>query len=164
MFLEIVVVVHADRFTMYIWLPDRFTMYIWLPDFPSGLYCATCCCHSNVTTFWGCDADGKVALPTKSKLTGIPAYVTYLKKNQHIFGPTEQGAGSWQLYGPGPYGPRPLGPYGPGPFMIWKQFLSQIALNMLQDHIWKCTLLQEHVSYMLLEQYAFQIWSWTIWT
>ena len=26
----------------------------------------------------------------------------------------------------------------------------------------KCTLLQEHVCCMLLEQYAFQIWSWSI--
>ena len=26
----------------------------------------------------------------------------------------------------------------------------------------KCTLLQEQVCYMLLEQYAFQIWSWSI--
>ena len=35
--------------------------------------------------------------------------------------------------------------------------------HMLQDHTYlKCTLLQEHVCYMLLEQYAFQIWSWGI--
>ena len=32
--------------------------------------------------------------------------------------------------------------------------------NMLQDHIWK--LLQEHVCYMLLEQYVLKIWPWNI--
>ena len=35
--------------------------------------------------------------------------------------------------------------YGPGPYL-------------------KCTLLQNHVCYMLLKQQAFQKWSWSIWT
>ena len=43
------------------------------------------------------------------------------------------------MYGPGPYGLGPLGLNGLGPFIIWK-----------------------NVCYMLLEQYAFHIWSWSI--
>ena len=58
------------------------------------------------------------------------------------------------------YGPGPLGPYGSGPFIIWKNFSKS---NMLQDHIWNahCSIMKEHVCYMLLEQYAFQILSWS---
>ena len=48
--------------------------------------------------------------------------------------------------------------YGPGPLIIWKNFLSQYALGPYLI----CTLFQEHVCYMFLEQCAFQIWSWLI--
>ena len=64
-------------------------------------------------------------------------------------------------YVSGLYGPRPLGPYGPGSFIIWRNFLRQICSRSIYL---KCILLQEHVyvCYILLEQYAFQIWSWSI--
>ena len=64
-------------------------------------------------------------------------------------------------YGPGPYGPGPLGPYGPGPFIILKNILSSngpglyLKSILLQEH-------EEHIANMLLEQCAFQIWSWSI--
>ena len=51
------------------------------------------------------------------------------------------------------------------PTVIWswaihnlKEFWSQICSRTILN----CTLLQENVCYMLLEQYAFQIWSWSI--
>ena len=40
-----------------------------------------------------------------------------------------------------------------------KEFLKS---NMLQDHIWNVHCSREHVCYVLLEQYAFHIWSWSI--
>ena len=55
-------------------------------------------------------------------------------------------------YGPGPHGP---GPYGPGSLIILKIFSVKNAPGTL----FECTLLQEHICYMLLEQYTFQIWS-----
>ena len=48
--------------------------------------------------------------------------------------------------------------YGPRPLIIWKNFLSQYALGPYLI----CTLFQEHVCYVLLEECAFQIWSWLL--
>ena len=56
-------------------------------------------------------------------------------------------------------GPGPLGPYGPGPLIILKNILSS---NSPGPYL-KSTLLQEHIANMLLEQFAFQIRSWSIW-
>ena len=48
------------------------------------------------------------------------------------------------------------GPFGPGPLIILKNILNQIRFRT------KSILLQDHIANMLLDQYAFQIWSWSI--
>ena len=48
--------------------------------------------------------------------------------------------------------------YGPGQLIILKNEKS----NMASGPYLKSTLLQEHIGNMLLEQSAFQIWSWSI--
>ena len=44
----------------------------------------------------------------------------------------------------------------------WSMYAFQILFKYAPGPYLKSTLLQEHVCYMLLEQYAFQIWSWSI--
>ena len=43
--------------------------------------------------------------------------------------------------------------HGPGPLIIWNNILRQICSRVL----FECTLLQEHICFMLLEQCAFQM-------
>ena len=61
------------------------------------------------------------------------------------------------------------GPYGPGPFIIWKNFPNQICSRTIFEMHTQCsrTIFEMLTAYrsmfaMLLEQYAFQIWSWSI--
>ena len=46
--------------------------------------------------------------------------------------------------------------------MLPEPFVFQILFKYAPGPYSKSTLLHEHVCYMLLEQYAFQVWSWSI--